>query len=262
MRRARSRPAATGAPRRRLDRDRGRLAARAEATAPAVAQAPLWGFGRVLRNERRGLAAGWSTCPAGAGPGADALARTAAGRPARRGGVALRGGRRARRRLPPARPHTVRAPPAPTATAGVFRLEIGRPARWRRWRCGPRRPRAPGPGEVAIRVGAAALDFKDVLVALGVIRWPGGGGGAARRRVRRRRDGARPGRQPPDAPGERVLARRPSGSLGDAAVARAELTAPVPRPRPSRRPHAPAALATAVAALRHLARLASRASAC
>ena len=222
---------------------------------PAVAQAPVWGFARVLRNDRPGLRCRLVDLDP-ADPDPDVLARMLLGAGDDEDEVALRGGRRLARRVRPAPlpPAHVRARRV-DRDGGCFRLEIGRPGALETLALRPAPAPDPGSGEVAIRVRAAALNFRDVLVALGVIRWPGGGevllGGECAGVVEACGEGV-------DhlAPGDEVLALG-LGSFANRVVVRAEGAVRKARNLdPIEAATAPAALATAVAALRHMARLA------
>ena len=143
----------------------------------ALARAPVWGMARVLRSERPDLRVHLVDLGADA-PEADveALATELAARPwpGRDGDLVLRDGRAHIRRL-------VRAPldadvSEPTSVLPAdqgFRLEVGSPgslASLSLRRCPTNRP---GPGEVEVRVRAAAVNFKDVLIALGLLRGVG-----------------------------------------------------------------------------------------
>ncbi|HET9442174.1 MAG TPA: zinc-binding dehydrogenase, partial [Acidimicrobiales bacterium] len=151
-----------------------------DGSSAGLSQAPLWGLGRVVRSERGGgrcrlvdLGAG---CPdddvaallaelVGAGAEDDG----AAGDPEE---VAFRSGRRLARRLDAAvhAPAGDRAPhPVPRSPAeATFRLAVGRPGALDSLVLREVAPAEPGPGEVAVRLRAAALNYRDVLVALGL----------------------------------------------------------------------------------------------
>ena len=141
------------------------------------AQSTMWGLGRVLRNELTGRRC--RLVDVGAGPGPAELAalldelRPVAAEDEHE--IALRDTqrfvRRLRRASPDSAPTAKRRRDVPSATP--FRLEIGSPGALETLALREvERPR-PGPSEVAIRVAAAALNFRDLLQALGMM------GGAA-----------------------------------------------------------------------------------
>jgi NADPH:quinone reductase-like Zn-dependent oxidoreductase len=227
---------------------------------PEVAQAPLWGLARVLRNERPGLRCRTVDLKPGAGArGAAALLaeiRDGAEAPgAVEEELALRGGRRLARRvrrapLGPARAALGEASPATDA----FRLEIASPGALESLGLRRIEPLAPGPGEVEVRVQAAALNFRDVLRALGMIdgyEWEGrtlgfecvGVVAACGEGV----EGLRPG--------DEVIALA-IGSFASRVVTRAAWVAPRPRGlSPEEAATIAAPFATAIHALHHLARV-------
>lgn len=135
---------------------------------PGVAQAPMWGLGRVLRTEQPGMRChlvdlGPECSPDELDGLLDELdAETAADE------LALRGRLRFVRRIERTtlgKPRTrLRAPD----TDG-FRLEIGTPGSLEDLALNPVPSRPLGPGEVAIRPAAAGLNFRDVLTALGLL---------------------------------------------------------------------------------------------
>lgn len=138
-----------------------------------LAQAPVWGLGRVLRTEQ-----GSGRCrlvDLGAGCTAQDVAGLLAELDvpvrAREDELAFRDGRRLARRLRataldaalPAHEETALA-----SDGAGFSLAIARPGSLGSLGLCETAVGDPGPGEVAIRVVAAALNFRDVLVALGV----------------------------------------------------------------------------------------------
>ncbi|HWI07824.1 MAG TPA: SDR family NAD(P)-dependent oxidoreductase, partial [Solirubrobacteraceae bacterium] len=135
-----------------------------------IAQAPLWGVGRVLRTER---GSGCRLVDIGsrrAAADVDALLAELEA-PARPGEdeVALRDGQRFVRRLCPAvLPPTPRDGAALSPDEASFRARIARPGALESLCLRAETPAAPGAGEVEIRVVAAALNFRDVLLALGM----------------------------------------------------------------------------------------------
>ncbi|MFF8960954.1 SDR family NAD(P)-dependent oxidoreductase [Streptomyces sp. NPDC014894] len=159
----------------------------------SVGQSMLWGLGRSLIQEYRELRCALVDLPPGAGGRAvEPLAAellAAAPLPADGGGenqIAYRDGRRYAARLVR---HTPPAPASRPAAANVPRPAAGpgeRPERFevRSPTAGlldeiglvPVEQRRPGPGEVEIRVTRAALNYRDVLTAMGA--YPGLGEGA------------------------------------------------------------------------------------
>jgi amino acid adenylation domain-containing protein len=136
--------------------------------------APLWGFGRVMQNER--VTARCQLVDLSADPDnaeLDSLVAALVAAPADDGEdeLAIRGARRFVRRLRRApvselavRDEVERLDPASTP----FRLETDAPGELDRL-CLRRTPlRAPGANEVAMRVYASGLNFRDVLQALGM----------------------------------------------------------------------------------------------
>ena len=137
----------------------------------AVAQAPLWGLGRVIVKERLDLRCRLDRPRRRAGR---RRARRARGRAAR--GAGRRAGARAARRPParpaaaPARPAARRdAPPRRAVPGDCFRRADRQPGRARDVAWSRSRSRALGPGEVEIEVDAASLNFRDVMLALGLL---------------------------------------------------------------------------------------------
>lgn len=145
---------------------------------PDAGAALYWGYGRVLRREHGELRPSlidvtlrdteWAaTCAAEllAGEDEDEVALRGDGRfPGRlvRGGLTAEAG--------PAKP-AWRTPVQP------FRLRTGRPGLWESLEYRPLGRRAPGPGEVEIEVTAAALNFIDVMKAMGA--YPDASAGAS-----------------------------------------------------------------------------------
>ncbi|MPY98080.1 MAG: amino acid adenylation domain-containing protein [Actinophytocola sp.] len=139
-----------------------------------LTQAPLWGLGRVLMNENPGLGCRLvdlsAACTAAEIEG---LLDELTGEPGRTE-LALRGHRRFTRsleRIDPdhgATPAT--HPRSPDET--TFRAQVGSPGALESVRLQEEDHHVPGPGEVAIRVHAAALNFRDVLLALDVLAPP------------------------------------------------------------------------------------------
>jgi amino acid adenylation domain-containing protein len=148
--------------------------------APQVAQAPLWGLGRVLMSEEvarcRLVDLGPSCSPEETEALADELRRTGPDDAGEAGEadeeIALRGGSRLVRRLQrlrlddAARPTTTRSASPDAAT---FRLESDAAGTLERLQLREAATVEPGPGEVAIRVRASGLTFRDVLKGLGML---------------------------------------------------------------------------------------------
>jgi acyl transferase domain-containing protein/acyl carrier protein len=132
---------------------------------PGAAQAPVWGFGRTVRNELPGLRCVCVDLDPLATDDERVAALMTECLGADEDGVAWRGDGRYAPRLRPAGdppatlPENVRltAPVAGDLDALCFES------------CAPV---PPGPGEVALRVRAAGLNFKDVLYALGALEAP------------------------------------------------------------------------------------------
>jgi len=135
----------------------------------AVAQAPIWGLGQVIGLEYPDL----RCVRLDLDPVAEA--RTAAAalfaeiwEPDREDQVALRDGGRYVARLTRSA-----ARPAPRAASAAdeqpVELAVREPGSLSSLALAPTARRAPGPGEVEIRVEASGLNFKDVLTALGML---------------------------------------------------------------------------------------------
>jgi acyl transferase domain-containing protein/acyl carrier protein len=150
---------------------RGAQAAAPDDAAVAPALAPLWGLGKVVAMEHPELGCRRidldPSCPDDDVESLAAELRADDGEPE----VALRAARRLVARLGRFAAETVSEAEVPRVPAGerAFRLEIPRPGLLEHLslREVPRTP--PGPGEVEIRVRAASLNFKDVLLAMGVV---------------------------------------------------------------------------------------------
>jgi acyl transferase domain-containing protein/NADPH:quinone reductase-like Zn-dependent oxidoreductase/acyl carrier protein len=146
----------------------------------AVAQAPLWGLGRVLGYEQPELGCRLVDLSPVGGPAAfDDDEIQALCKEVRVGDeetqVALRGPHRYVARLvrntwPGGQQEAPAAADAgdSTGTRQPFRLECTSPGLLDSLHWAPLTRRAPGPGEVEIEVCAAGLVFRDVLVAMGV----------------------------------------------------------------------------------------------
>ncbi|HVM13413.1 MAG TPA: amino acid adenylation domain-containing protein [Egibacteraceae bacterium] len=139
---------------------------------PNVAQAPLWGLGRVLMNEQADT--GCRLVDLGPEPAAEEVAALAAELIANEPDeeVALRGSRRYARRFRRAAlgSGSIRDEPRPLSPdEKSFRVEIDEPGMLERLTLRETPDAAPGPGQVAIRVRASGLNFRDVLQALGML---------------------------------------------------------------------------------------------
>jgi acyl transferase domain-containing protein/NADPH:quinone reductase-like Zn-dependent oxidoreductase/acyl carrier protein len=137
------------------------------------AQSTMWGIGRVLRNELSGRRCRLVDLGADPGPAEIAALFDELGVAAAEdeNEIAFRGDQRFVRRL-----RRVSLDPAPTARrprdvppTTPFRLEIGSPGALETLFLREAERAQLGHGEVAIRVVAAALNFRDVLQALGMI---------------------------------------------------------------------------------------------
>jgi acyl transferase domain-containing protein/acyl carrier protein len=198
----------------------------------AVAQAPLWGLGAVIANERPELAClRVDLDPREGGAGADLLAAELLAASAE-DEIALRGGRRYAARLVPLLGGRRERRTAPAEPGQAYRLEIDEPGVLDELvlRVAERRP--PGAGEVEIEVEAAGLNFIDVMKAMGI--YPGLDPSA---RVALGAECAGRVVAVGEAvegltPGDRVVAIAPSltqtGVLASHVVVRAELTAAIP----------------------------------
>jgi amino acid adenylation domain-containing protein len=141
---------------------------------PRVSQSPLWGLGRVAASEY-----GSERCrlvDLSGIPGDDEITSLAAllvaGEELSEPEVALRGRRILVRRLTRVARENSSGPGRPRSLSpgtANFNLEIGTPGALENLRLHERSPGAPGPGEIAIRVLASGLNFREVLQALGML---------------------------------------------------------------------------------------------
>ncbi len=142
----------------------------------SVTQAALWGMGRVVANEQPELRCALIDLSAmGAADDLGALVEElGAEQPENQ--IALRGSQRYVARL-------MRHAPAPAATVKQrygalqdtpFHLEIATPGVLDSFQLRVTHRRKPGPGEVEVEVCAAGLNFKDVMLALGILPAPQG----------------------------------------------------------------------------------------
>ena len=139
------------------------------ATSPATAQAPLWGLGKVIGLEHPEL-----RClrvdldPAEETESAAAALFAEIWAPDREDAVALRASSRYAPRLVPSAVRDAAGADRPPDEQPV-RLEIAERGTLDNLALVPTARRAPGPGEVEIRVHASGLNFKDVLNALAMV---------------------------------------------------------------------------------------------
>jgi NADPH:quinone reductase-like Zn-dependent oxidoreductase/aryl carrier-like protein/phage tail protein X len=131
---------------------------------PDLAAAPAWGLGGVVANEHPALRAVRVDLDPARPAGEAALLAAALGAADGEDRVAFRGGARYVARLTPGTLLTPEAEPP-------RRLEIAERGVLENLALVPVERRAPGPGEVEIRVAATGLNFRDVLNALGM--YPG-----------------------------------------------------------------------------------------
>ncbi|MFH0180523.1 SDR family NAD(P)-dependent oxidoreductase [Streptomyces cacaoi] len=133
---------------------------------PAVPQsAALWGIGRVLANEHPTLTVRRLSLHTSSDAAADA-ARIAAEllHPSAEDEIVLN---RHGRFTPRLRPLT---PPTRDAAHGdCYRIELRRPGRGHQLAWIAQEPEQPGPGEVLVEVLAAALNYRDVMLAEGML---------------------------------------------------------------------------------------------
>ena len=131
-----------------------------------VAQAPLWGLGRVVMNEHPRVSCRMVDLSTLGGDEEIASLSTELVSNDREDEIALRGSSRYVLRLV----HSTSAAPALvcTGTSTPYRLEIKRPGVLDDLSFKPLERRKPGAGEVEIEVEAASLNFRDVMKALGI----------------------------------------------------------------------------------------------
>ncbi|MDG2304329.1 MAG: beta-ketoacyl synthase N-terminal-like domain-containing protein, partial [Candidatus Binatia bacterium] len=152
---------------------RGAQAVEAGETVPGLAQAPVWGLGKVVGLEHPELRCSRVDLDPATNDGVDGLIEELLA-DTREDEIALRGGERYVHRLAtaPAPSAASEALPARPAGADAFRLEIDAPGVLDDVVLREVERPAPGPDEVEIEVRAAGLNFKDVLLALGVVPSP------------------------------------------------------------------------------------------
>ena len=148
---------------------RGCQAVQPDEAVTALATSALWGMGRVLRNEYPTIEC--RLIDLGHAPTAHdcALLVQHVLAPASAPEIALRGGVTFEPR-PQHAPGTAETAEArPSTTQQPVELVIGTPGRLDSLHYRATQRRSPGPGEVEIRVQAAALNYKDLLKAMGTI---------------------------------------------------------------------------------------------
>ncbi|WP_308013612.1 SDR family NAD(P)-dependent oxidoreductase [Streptomyces beigongshangae] len=134
-------------------------------TGAAPRAAAVWGIGRVVANEHPALAVRRiSLAPCGDHP-ADAVRLLT---------ELLGADEEDEIVLEPAGRYVPRLRPLPAATRpaephDAYRLQLSRPGRNHQLTWVPYQPPAPGPGEVVIQVKAAALNYRDVMLAEGML---------------------------------------------------------------------------------------------
>ncbi len=146
---------------------RGAQAVAGSPAGPGLAQAPTWGLARTLAAEHPELQPACVDLDAGAGGEASEPLRAEIEAGSSEDQVAYRAGRRYVARL-------VHRPSSIAADGQPLELEIATRGILDELRLRPTARRRPGPGEVEIRVVAAALNFRDVLNAMGVYEGPPG----------------------------------------------------------------------------------------
>ena len=220
-----------------------------------LVHAPLWGLLRSAQTEHPGRFVLLDLDDRTPAPG-DGLARALA--PAVDGDepqLAVRDGARAGPPAGPGRHRLAAWSPRRTRRTGAWTPPPRAPWRTSPWSRTPEPTAALGPGQVRIAVRAAGMNFRDVLLGLGMVH-----AGRAGRRGGRGRARDRPG-VTGFAPGDRVMGCC-SGAFGPVAVADHRLLAPMPAGgRSPRRAAVPVAFLTAYYGLVDLAAL-RRASRC
>ncbi|CAN5903897.1 N/A [soil metagenome] len=133
---------------------------------PSVAQAPLWGFGRVVMSEHYDLHARLIDADASGDVSATLVDELTAGTEDE---VALRGSRRYLRRLVPRQDLHKAVVGTGRAGTDAFALRVATPGVLDslEYHAVPRA--AVRPGEVEVEVHAAGLNFKDVMLAMGML---------------------------------------------------------------------------------------------
>ena len=198
-----------------------------------VAQSPLWGLGRVLINEHAGSRCHLVDLSAQPGPAEVAALVEELFCDSPKEEIALRGGTRFTRRLRRAAAAGSASPQDPLHACPEevrFRVDIAAPGALDSLILRETPPRLPGPGQVAIRVVAAGLNFKDVLLALDMLPANAFSGEWAGRTFGIECSGvvtACGSGVDAFAPGDEVIAIAPA-AFGSHAIARADLTVAKP----------------------------------
>ena len=142
-----------------------------ESEALNVAQAPIWGLGQVLSNEQGNVCRLVDLGPTCSADEIEGLINEIC-RIAPEAGIAFRGSGRFVKRLLRLSPASAIAPSPRRAVAtdtGSFRVEGGTPGMLETLHLREMPAPKAGPGEVVIRVKAAGLNFRDVMMALGML---------------------------------------------------------------------------------------------
>lgn len=139
-----------------------------EAVTTRAAQS-LWGLGRVLRNEYPAILCQLIDVAATAISGDFARAAEHILARSPEAEVAVRAGSAFVHRLQHAQADAASAEALPVTTEQPVELVIGTPGRLDTLHYRTTQRRAPGPGEVEVRVAASALNYKDILKAMGTI---------------------------------------------------------------------------------------------
>ena len=134
---------------------------------PDPAAAAYWGFGRVLRHEHPELRSLLLDLPAGAADWAADCAEELLAEDEAQEQLALRAGRRYAGRLAQGEAEAGRPATGWRRPEAAWRLVPHRPGLWEGLEFRPLRRRAPGAGEIEIEVTASALNFLDLMKALG-----------------------------------------------------------------------------------------------
>lgn len=133
----------------------------------AVAQCPVIGLGRVIQAEARNLRARLIDLDPTRETGVDALVACILAND-REDEAAIRGSTRWVSRIHPATPATLASRPRRQTTKTAFRLEAPAPGTLDKLTYLEIPRRRPAAGEVAFEIHAAALNFRDVMKALGI----------------------------------------------------------------------------------------------
>ena len=136
----------------------------------AIEQSPVWGLGRVVMKEVDGVRCRLVDLPRDiTRPCVEALARELTSNTEEEE-IAIRGGQRFVRRL--RRVHSDALPPRRAGAADgapEWRAEIQTPGALQTIRFHEVAPRLPNRGEMSVRIDAASVNFRDVMLAMGTI---------------------------------------------------------------------------------------------